>query len=317
MAADGVGILGECVMLHSELPRLTKLQHEATASRMRDAAKAKKRKPGPIACRVDESSESRASFLCEIAMPEQPSRTFAAAQISALRGDVTTNLATHLEVMERAAAEGADLLVFPELSLTGYELDLGESLQTTPDDPLFAPLQALAAEHGMLTLIGAPLKAPSGKPFLGAVVLGGAAPLAYAKMHVHVSEAGYFQSGPGHEVIEHKGARVGCAICADLTHASHPAGAHALGADVYAVGALIDDKAFAREAPMLEGHARDHGMTVVFANYASKSGAYTPIGKSSIWAPGGALVIEAQGTEETLVIARHVRGDWQGKRLSL
>jgi len=248
-------------------------------------------------------------------------QTFAAAQISSIRGDVAANLALHQRVMEQAANEGVDILVFPELSVTGYEMDLAGGLQASPEDIMFAPLHALARQAGMLAYLGMPLKAPNyisgGKPYLGAVILGGDAPKAYAKIHVHESEADYFQSGTNYSVTPHQKARIGAAICADLTKPEHAAGTVAAGADVYAVGALINEAAWAREEPLLRGYATAHGIPVVFSNYASKSGPYTPVGKSSVWAPGGTLVAQADGCEDTLVIARRTHGDWQGNTVSL
>ena len=243
--------------------------------------------------------------------------TFAAAQITSIRGDVSVNLAHHQRVMEQAASAGVDVLVFPELSVTGYELDLASNLQTMADDIMFAPLQALAREAGMLVYLGMPLKAPDyrtgGKPLLSAVILGGEAPSAYAKIHVHDSEADYFQSGTAYSVTPHKGTRIGAAICADLTKPSHAAGTVADGADVYAVGALISEAGIIREAPMLEAYARDHNVLVALANYASPSGPYIPAGKSAVWAPGGELIAALDGTEEALVVAEKTAEGWQGE----
>jgi len=248
-------------------------------------------------------------------------QTFAAAQISAIRGDVAANLALHRQVMEQAAIEGVDVLVFPELSVTGYEMDLAAKLQSTPEDSIFAPLQALAREAGVLAYLGMPLKAPDyiagGKPYLGAVILGGDTPTAYAKIHVHDSEAAYFQSGTDYSVTPHRGAKIGAGICADLTKPSHAAGTVAAGADVYAVGALINEAAWAREEPLLKGYATEHGVPVVFSNYATKSGPLTPVGLSSIWAPGGKLIAQVDGTAEALIIARRTGSDWHGKTVSL
>ncbi|MGH2830821.1 MAG: nitrilase-related carbon-nitrogen hydrolase, partial [Actinomycetota bacterium] len=50
------------------------------------------------------------------------SRSIAVAQTSPVRGDVQANLEEHGRLVRVAAAEGAQLVVFPELSLTGYEL---------------------------------------------------------------------------------------------------------------------------------------------------------------------------------------------------
>lgn len=242
---------------------------------------------------------------------------FAAAQITASRGDIAANLETHRHAMEMAAREGVDLLVFPELSVTGYEMDLAADLQTTPQASAFAFLHALARDAGMIALLGMPLKADGGKPYLGAIILGTEEPLGYAKMHVHTSEDLYFQSGTRHRIIPHRGKQIGCGICADLTHASHAAGARTEGADVYAVGALINEAAWTREEPMLRGYAERHDMAVVFSNYATKSGPYVPVGKSSVWAPGGHLITQATDTEECLVIARQTGDDWQGKTVAL
>lgn len=51
----------------------------------------------------------------------KPSR-IALAQISSVLGDVERNVARHIEWTERAIERGADAIVFPELSLTGYTL---------------------------------------------------------------------------------------------------------------------------------------------------------------------------------------------------
>jgi len=65
------------------------------------------------------------------------------AQIKTRLGDVAGNLEHHLAYVEDAAREGVQLLVFPELSLTGYVLqDLAPSLahKPVPEDPVFGPL---------------------------------------------------------------------------------------------------------------------------------------------------------------------------------
>jgi hypothetical protein len=55
-------------------------------------------------------------------------KSIAVAQTCPVRGDVETNLAQHLRLTALAASEGAQVVVFPELSLTGYEIGLAERL---------------------------------------------------------------------------------------------------------------------------------------------------------------------------------------------
>ena len=73
----------------------------------------------------------------------------ALAQINTRLGDVEANLEKHLELARQAHQQGADLLVFPELSLTGYVLqDLAPTVAHRPaeDDPIFRPLLEASRE---------------------------------------------------------------------------------------------------------------------------------------------------------------------------
>ncbi len=79
----------------------------------------------------------------------------ALAQINTKLGDVEANLEKHLDYIKRAKSEKADLLIFPELSLTGYVLqDLVASVahKPTEDDPVFK--QLLKASHDLDLVIG-------------------------------------------------------------------------------------------------------------------------------------------------------------------
>ena len=79
----------------------------------------------------------------------------ALAQIATKLGDVESNLGKHLELIQQAKAQKNDLIVFPELSLTGYVLqDLVPSLAHKPgdEDPIFGPL--LKASRDIDVMVG-------------------------------------------------------------------------------------------------------------------------------------------------------------------
>ena len=85
--------------------------------------------------------------------------TIGLAQISPRLGDVKANLDKHLRFIEQAATQGVELLVFPELSLTGYMLQdlvhdvaIATARTPAPDDPLLAPL--LDASHNLDLVVG-------------------------------------------------------------------------------------------------------------------------------------------------------------------
>jgi predicted amidohydrolase len=84
---------------------------------------------------------------------EQP-LSIALAQPRCTAYDVTANALAHAEAVRAADAR---VVVFPEMSLMGYEL---EAVTVVPDDERLAPIVAACAEMGMLALGGAPVPGP-------------------------------------------------------------------------------------------------------------------------------------------------------------
>jgi NAD+ synthase (glutamine-hydrolysing) len=79
----------------------------------------------------------------------------ALAQINTVLGDIPKNLDKHLDLIEQAQKDGADLILFPELSLTGYALqDLVPTVSMRPDhsDPVFHKL--LEVSKGIDVMVG-------------------------------------------------------------------------------------------------------------------------------------------------------------------
>ena len=97
--------------------------------------------------------------------------TLAAAQSVSIARDIGANISIHLQFMALAARQGVQLLVFPELSLTGYELDAAAQLAIKLDDPRLAPLRKMAQNNAMTAVIGMPVRLTGGPEILiGALV---------------------------------------------------------------------------------------------------------------------------------------------------
>ena len=145
----------------------------------------------------------------------------AAAQIASVRGDVAANVAKHAAAISAAAAAGVSVVVFPELSLTGYEPDMSASLAFTDDDARLEPLRRLVVDHHLTTMIGAPIRTED-KPAIGAFILGpDGARRVYRKMHLGSSETPFFSPGTEPVVLEVGAYRIGASICADSSQHSH------------------------------------------------------------------------------------------------
>ncbi|MFI5600070.1 carbon-nitrogen hydrolase family protein [Pseudomonas aeruginosa] len=212
----------------------------------------------------------------------------AAAQSCAHPADLPRNLDDHLRLMRIAQARGVRLLVFPELSLTGYEPSAAAALAQPADTPLLQPLRQLAEQARMTTVVGLPLRSPKhAKPLIAALILGADGSLGvYAKQHLHAGEERHFSAGDGGPLLEIDGLPMALAVCADFSQPSHPA-----------------------DSALLAGYAREHGMGVLLANHGGPTGGWKAAGRSAFWNERGALVRETTGTGETLLLLERTEID--------
>lgn len=242
----------------------------------------------------------------------------AAAQSTSIAGDAMGNARTHLGFIHRAADRGVQLLVFPELSLTGYEPALHARGVVEPGHPALVLLGQAAADAGMSVVVGAPALPcqPGALPAIGAWLLSpdGSATL-YRKRYLHPGEDTFASAGDADASV-HKiaGEPVALAVCADATRPAHAKAAHGAGAHLYATGALISARGIDEESAQLQGYAATHGFAVLLANHAGSSGGYVSAGRSAVWQPGGACVVAAEGAGDCLVLAqRDAAGGWTGE----
>jgi predicted amidohydrolase len=226
----------------------------------------------------------------------------AVAQSASFAGDVEKNVAHHLEFAKTAAEHGARLLLFPELSLTGYEPTLAANTTVGAGDPRLDPLRSFATESQMTIVAGAPIRGDSGVHIAAHVIFTDGSTFTYTKHYLHPGEERWFAPGPGGPVFEIHGRRVALAICAEISHPEHAAEAARNGASIYAAGVLITRKGYDADAALVQGYARTHRMTALMANHAAPTGGYTPAGGSAVWSPTGDLIARA-GDGEALVLA--------------
>lgn len=231
-----------------------------------------------------------------------PPLTVAVAQPSVADLDVDTNVDRHARLVRAAEA---DLVVFPELSLTGYVLT---APAVRPDDPRLGPLVSACRAVGGVALVGAPARADDGSESIAVIaVTGEGATVAYRKMCLHGDgELARFAPGPAPAVIEVGGWRLGLAVCYDVGVPEHAAAAAAMGIDAYVAGTLYRDSAEAvsRRDSDMRARASRHGVWGVMAAGAGPTGSFAAAsGGSGIWAPGGSVVVQAGSTPGEMVRA--------------
>lgn len=197
----------------------------------------------------------------------------------------------------------ARLVVFPELSLTGYELD-SEPVALT--DPALRPIVDACAATGSVALVGAPIE-EGGRYFIAALRIDGSGVgVAYRKSHVGGDEVKRFSAGAGPTVIDIDGWRVGLGICKDTGVAEHTAGTASLGVDVYVAGLVHSPEELGEQDARGRRIAQACDSYVVFASFAGPTGGGydATAGSSAIWAPDGSVIARASDAPGDIALAQ-------------
>jgi predicted amidohydrolase len=242
--------------------------------------------------------------------------TIGLAQLYPRLGDVAGNLEKHLALIEQASANHVDLLVFPELSLTGYSVqDLAQEVALTPsvDHPVFG--QLVAASRKLDMVVGFVERDRRGRVYIaGAYLTQGDIAHIHRKVYMPTyalfDEGRYFAWGDDVCAFDTRFGRMGLLICEDFWHASPPYLLWLDGADVLLLtsaspgrGLEQNDKLGSTRFVELvnQAYASLFGNYVIHANRVGWEDGINFWGGSSICAPNGDLVAQAPYFEETLL----------------
>ena len=165
--------------------------------------------------------------------------TIGLAQIYPKLGDVRHDLAVHLDYAAQARAQGVDLLVFPELSLTGYQVqDLVPevALRADADDAVYAEL--LKASRDIDMVVSFVHEDFRNRFYIADAYLSGGETLhihhkLYLPTYAMFDESRYFAQGNSVRAFDTRFGRVGMLICEDFWHVSPPYLLWLDGADIF------------------------------------------------------------------------------------
>lgn len=225
--------------------------------------------------------------------------TVAVAQPVVASGDLAATAAAHAALVREARAR---LVVFPELSLTGYEL---EAPPVALADRAFDRLVDACRETGTTALAGAPVREDGTEHIATLAVDGDGARVAYRKAWLGGAERARFAPGTDAAVLDVDGWRVGLGICKDTGTDAHVTGLAGQRLDLYAAG-LVHHAAERDElAVRARTIARTTGAHVAFASFAGPTGGgyANTAGGSGIWAPTGDLLVQADARSGQVVRA--------------
>jgi predicted amidohydrolase len=154
--------------------------------------------------------------------------TLALAQIDPVLGDPAKNVALHCEYADRAIAAGAQMVVFPELSLTGYTIrDMNWDLAVRPEAPP-SYLDPLLEKSRSIPVIAGGVEEGGSFGIYNAAFLFENGTMrsvhrkTYPPTYGMFEEMRYFSRGQGVRAFDTPIGRIGVLVCEDLWHLSLP-----------------------------------------------------------------------------------------------
>lgn len=261
----------------------------------------------------------------------------ALAQISPRLGNIQKNLELHLETIEKARRQKVRLLVFPELSLTGYLLkDLVETVALDGrTSPVFKTLRAQSRDLSLV--VGFVEEKPKNK----GLFYNSAAFLDKGRvLHIHrkvflptsgmFEEGRFFAAGRNFRTFEAPGGNTGLLICRDFLHYAASYLLFAGGSEILIVISAAPGRGLAGKAGfatsrmwelMGEAISRFSSAFVIYCNRVGLEDGIVFAGGSFIFDPFGRRLAQARYFEKDLVVydldlgeIRKARKNWPWKR---
>lgn len=235
----------------------------------------------------------------------------AAAQTKPKRGDIDSNLADHYRLIEIAAQKGADLIVFPELSITGYERENAIDLAFSKDDSRIDHLRELAIEYNIIIIAGAPIQTES-ELFIGEfIIFPDNSVSIYTKQFLHEGEDGFYQSSFDYNpMITIENQKISFAICADIDNPLHPENASKKETSIYIASIFFSPNGIPNAYRDLQNYAQKYKMNVLMSNFSGESWGYPSGGKSAFWNNKGELVAQMNDSDSGLLLIENQNDNW-------
>jgi predicted amidohydrolase len=244
--------------------------------------------------------------------------TVAMAQINTRLGDIPANLEKHLSLASEAKDQGAQIVVFPELSLTGYMLqDLSRAVafRPTPDQPT---LRALLEASRSIDIAAGFVEVDESDRFYISTCYLSAGQILHIHRKVYLPTYGLFQDGrffgAGQSVraFPTSFGRFGLLICEDFWHVSLPYLLWMDGAELLLFVSASPGRGLTAEAGLESAHwvedigeayARLFTTFVVQTNRVGLEDGLTFWGGASAYAPDGSRLAQGPYFEEALTLA--------------
>ncbi|MFL0411045.1 carbon-nitrogen hydrolase family protein [Microbacterium paludicola] len=228
-------------------------------------------------------------------------------QCRSLPGDVAGNLARLADAASRAAGAGADVLVTPEMFVTGYDIGALRTaeLAEPADGPIFEAVAGITRRTGVAVAYGYPELLPDGRIANAAQLVDhGRSVGAHRKAHLFGGlDSDRFAPGERPTAFDFRGRRVGMLICYDVEFPEAVRSLAVDGAEAVLVPTANMVPYALVSTVLVRARAYENGVAVAYANYCGAEGSQVYAGLSTVCGPDGAVLALAAPDGEDLLVA--------------
>jgi len=225
-----------------------------------------------------------------------------AAQTRPVLGDIEKNIEDHKRFIEAAIKNRADLIFFPELSITRYDSLLAQNLATGKTDERFDDFQKLSDEKGIVIAVGAPTKSDSGV-LISMIFFQPHKPREiYSKQKLHSDELPFFVEGEAEFFLDAESEKIAPAICYESMLHEHSEKAVQNGAKIYLTSVAKSADGVERGYKHYAEIAAKNSLTVLMSNCLGKCDDFESVGKSAAWSNKGEIVGKLDDAREGILI---------------
>lgn len=227
-------------------------------------------------------------------------------QFEPILGKKEENVAIMKRILEKAALQKTDLVLFPELCLTGYFIqDMKEDMAEPIDGPSIRYMQQLCRELDVYTVFSWAELGEDGNIYNSACLISNQGTMVghYRKVHLYDREKEIFLPGDTFKVFETDLGRIGIMICFDL---DFPESARALalqGADVILVP-TNNFRPYARyQETYMKSRSMENEVPMAICNRTGREQSLIYFGESAVYDAHGQQLLKLDEGERTETVA--------------
>jgi len=224
------------------------------------------------------------------------------AQTRPVRGDIKSNIINHKKLIDLAISNEADIIIFPELSLTGYEPTLAKDLATNENDHRFDDFQRISDGKNIIIGAGVPTKNENGLCISMILFLPHKPRQVYSKKYLYPDEEAFFISGQNFACLKVNNINIAPAICYEISVPEHSENAFKNGAEIYIASVAKTANGVERAFKTLSDIASKYSMMVLMSNSVGMCEDGLCSGTTSVWNSKGALLKQLDDISEGILI---------------